>query len=217
MKMYFIRHGRQDSMLCNVDVALSKEGKRQAELVGERLKKHEVKAIFTSDMLRAVETGEIINTYINVPLKIYRDLRETEFGEMEGLTDEQLKEKYADFYKERDKFESDMHYPGGENGAECYMRMKSAVMEIIAECEEKKIDTVVIVSHAGAIRCFLTGILGIDMARRLQFVKTMENCSITEIDYDRNRDRFYIERINDYAHLEAEENLLRKYFKKTFL
>lgn len=34
MNIYLIRHGRQDSRLCNVDVDLSPEGYRQAALVG---------------------------------------------------------------------------------------------------------------------------------------------------------------------------------------
>lgn len=38
MKLYLIRHGRQCSKLCNVDVDLSEEGYRQASLLGERLR-----------------------------------------------------------------------------------------------------------------------------------------------------------------------------------
>ena len=35
MRIYLIRHGRQNSPLCNVNVPLSDAGKRQAELLGE--------------------------------------------------------------------------------------------------------------------------------------------------------------------------------------
>ncbi len=217
IKIYFLRHGRQDSLLCNVDVSLSREGRMQAELAGKRLKAFGIQAVYTSDMLRAIETGEEINKYINAPFKIYRNLREIEFGDLEGYTDEELHNRYADFYEERDKFEKDIPFPGGENGEQCFERMMSAVMDIIGECKAKGYERIAIVSHGGALRCFLAGILGMDMAKRLLFVKTMENCSITEIDYDDNRNRFYIERVNDYSHLEANEELLRKNFKKTFL
>lgn len=37
MNIYLIRHGRQNSKLCNVDVELSPEGREQADLVGKRL------------------------------------------------------------------------------------------------------------------------------------------------------------------------------------
>ena len=42
MKIYLIRHGRQCSKLCNVNVDLSQEGFRQAALVGERLVKKNI-------------------------------------------------------------------------------------------------------------------------------------------------------------------------------
>ena len=217
IKIYFLRHGRQDSLLCNVDVSLSREGRMQADLAGKRLKAFGIHAVYTSDMLRAIETGEEINKYINAPFKIYRNLREIEFGDLEGYTDEELHNRYADFYEERDKFEKDIPFPGGENGEQCFERMMSAVMDIIGECKAKGYERIAIVSHGGALRCFLAGILGMDMAKRLLFVKTMENCGITEIDYDDRRNRFYIERVNDYSHLEENEALLRKNFKKTFL
>ena len=44
MRIYLIRHGRQNSPLCNVNVPLSDAGKRQAELLGERLKKESIDA-----------------------------------------------------------------------------------------------------------------------------------------------------------------------------
>lgn len=217
IKIYFLRHGRQDSLLCNVDVSLSREGRMQAKLAGKRLKSFGIQALYTSDMLRAIETGDEINKFTNVPQKVYRNLREIEFGDLEGYTDEELHTKYAEFYAERDKFEEDIPFPGGENGQECFERMMSAIMDIIGECKANNHSVIAIVSHGGALRCFMAGILGMDMARRLQFVKTMENCSITEIDYDEKRNRFYIERVNDYNHLEEHKELLRENFKKTFL
>ena len=42
MRIYLIRHGRQNSPLCNVNVPLSDAGRRQAELLGERLKKESI-------------------------------------------------------------------------------------------------------------------------------------------------------------------------------
>ena len=45
MKLYLIRHGRQSSKLCNVDVDLSEAGFRQAALVGERLVPAKIDAV----------------------------------------------------------------------------------------------------------------------------------------------------------------------------
>ena len=59
MIIYLIRHGRQNSSDCNVNVPLSKEGQMQAELLGKRMKRYPVDALYTSDLIRAVETGQI--------------------------------------------------------------------------------------------------------------------------------------------------------------
>lgn len=48
MNIYLIRHGRQNSRLCNVDVELSKEGREQADLLGKRLEKYDIEAVYSS-------------------------------------------------------------------------------------------------------------------------------------------------------------------------
>ena len=45
MIIYLIRHGRQNSTDCNVNVPLSAEGIRQAELLGERMKNYKIDAL----------------------------------------------------------------------------------------------------------------------------------------------------------------------------
>ena len=80
MRILLIRHGRQNSPLCNVNVPLAEEGRRQAELLGERLKNENVDAIWSSDLIRAVETADIINQYLKVSREIRSDLKEISFG-----------------------------------------------------------------------------------------------------------------------------------------
>ena len=60
MKLYLIRHGRQNSRLCNVNVDLCEEGYRQAALLGERLFPKKIQAVYSSDLLRAVETAQAL-------------------------------------------------------------------------------------------------------------------------------------------------------------
>ena len=45
MNIYLIRHGRQNSKLCNVDVELSDEGREQAHSVGKRLAKSGIEVV----------------------------------------------------------------------------------------------------------------------------------------------------------------------------
>ena len=108
MRLYLIRHGRQCSRLCNVNVDLSEEGYRQAALVGERLFRQNIQAVYSSDLLRAVETAQAANLYWNVEHMVRPELREISFGDMEGLTDEEIARRFADFKAEQSRMEEDL-------------------------------------------------------------------------------------------------------------
>lgn len=217
MKIYLIRHGRQNSDLCNVDVPLCKEGIIQAELTADRLKKYDIDALYSSNLIRAVETAEIINRQLKVSHTIDERLKEIDFGGLTGLSGVEIIEQYGEFVKEREATTSDVAFPAGkdgiqgENGDMVYLRAKNAIDDII----KSEYNNVAIVTHGGLIRASLAGILGIDMAKKLMFAKDLENCSITQINYYESSRRFTVERINDYAHLENNEELLRKHFKRS--
>ena len=102
MKLYLIRHGRQCSQLCNVNVDLAEEGFRQAELLGKRLAGEKIEAVYSSHLLRAVQTAETANRFWNAEHIIKEELREISFGEMEGMCDEDIAVKFAAFKKEQE-------------------------------------------------------------------------------------------------------------------
>ncbi len=107
-----IRHGRQSSKLCNVDVDLSEAGCRQAALVGERLALKGIEAVYSSHLIRAVETAREANRYWNAKHIIRQELREISFGEMEGMADEEIAARFKDFKKEQERMAQDLPYPG---------------------------------------------------------------------------------------------------------
>ena len=205
MRILLIRHGRQNSPLCNVNVPLAEEGRRQAELLGERLKNENVDAIWSSDLIRAVETADIINQYLKVSREIRSDLKEISFGDMEGLSDEMIADKYEDFLRARSKMEKDMAYPGGESAADVVAR----ALPVIKEISEHDYDTVAVVTHGGVIRSLTAHFLGMDLAKVPLLGQRLENCSITELWTKKNNEHMILNRFNDASHLECCPELLR--------
>ena len=205
MKIYLIRHGRQSSKLCNVNVDLSEEGFRQAALVGERLFPEKIQAVYSSDLIRAVQTAQAANLYWNVEHMVRPDLREISFGDMEGMSGGEIAVKYRDFKLQMEKMEEDLPYPGGECAADVVHRALPVFEELVNSGYER----VAVVTHGGVIRSMAAYYLGLDLAKWRILGKSLENCSITEFSWEDSQKRFTLERFNDYAHLEKYPELLR--------
>lgn len=238
MILYLIRHGRQDSSACNVNVPLSEEGKRQAALLGERMNRFPVDALYCSDLMRAQETARI--AFAGRPdlleqLQVRSALQEMDFGSLTGHSDAQVKQFYADYYQrqmhsfrkrqkrrlqtsaEPDAFVGEffvpieeMAYPDGESGRQVMQRL----IPVVREWLESGKKQIAVVCHGGVIRVLLSAFFCGDFARRLQFGTSLENCSITRLHYDGEKQGFYLDTFNDAAHLEAHPELMRGVWKE---
>lgn len=205
MKLYLIRHGRQCSKLCNVNVDLCQEGILQAELLGKRLQGAGIERVYSSDLIRAVQTAGTANRFWKVEHEICPKLREISFGEMEGLSDEVIAERFAGFKKQQQEMKEDLAYPGGECAADVVKR----ALPVLKQIAESGCQTAAVVTHGGVIRSVVAYLIGIDLAKVRLFGSSLENCSITELVYHPQNQYFTLERFNDYAHLESEPGLLR--------
>lgn len=205
MNLYLIRHGRQSSRLCNVNVNLSEAGFRQARLAGERLALKRIDAVYSSDLIRAVETAQEANKLWNVPHFIRPELREISFGDMEGMTDEDIAVTFQKFKKEQARMEQDLPYPGGECAADVIKR----AMPVFEEIASAGFQNVAVVTHGGVIRTMVAAFLHMEPKDYRLLGNSLENCSITEVRWLEAAKRFTVERFNDYAHLEPYPELLR--------
>lgn len=205
MKIYLIRHGRQCSKLCNVNVDLAREGYKQAELVGKRLANAHIDMLYSSDYDRAVQTAQTANRYWNVDHKIFPELREIDFGQIQGLSDAEMVEKFADFKAKQQEMIYDLHYPGGE----CARDVVERVLPVLKLIARQPYEHVAVVTHGGVIRSLVAYLLGMDLAKVRLLGNSLENCGITELHYHPKQERFTVERFNDYAHLEPYPELLR--------
>lgn len=205
MRIFLIRHGRQCSKLCNVNVNLCEEGFLQAELLGKRLRNAGIERVYSSDLFRAVQTAETANRFWKVQHEICPELREISFGEMEGLSDDVIAERFAGFKKQQQAMKEDLPYPGGECAADVVKR----ALPVLKQIAESDCETAAVVTHGGVIRSLVAYLMEIDLAKVRLFGNNLENCSITELVYHPEQQRFTLERFNDHAHLESEPKLLR--------
>ncbi len=101
-RVILIRHGETDLNNTNksedrirgwIDVPLNEEGKQTAEKAREQLKGTKIDGIFSSDLVRARETGDIINKGHKVPIVSSAALRPWNLGKYQGkVTDDVIGE-----------------------------------------------------------------------------------------------------------------------------
>jgi broad specificity phosphatase PhoE len=126
-----------------------------AEQLAAALADLPIAAVYTSTLQRALDTARPIAALHALEPVELDDLREIDFGEVEGVV-------FDDFPAElqRGLLEAplEVRFPGGETYAELRERVTKALAGIVAAHPDA---TVAIVSHAGAIRAALATWLGI--------------------------------------------------------
>ncbi|MBQ8798301.1 MAG: histidine phosphatase family protein [Lachnospiraceae bacterium] len=209
MRLILIRHGRQSSPLCNVNVDLSEVGRKQAELLAEKLSGLKPDLIYTSALIRAKQTAEIL--FGKETSFIEREaLNEISFGDMTGGADSHNEVLFPEYFAAKKKKVANLRLPGGECPTEVFDRAVKVVKEAIASDAE----TVVFVTHGGVIRALVAGLLGLGAGQMLRIADGLEHTSVTELSYSKDAECFSLERLNDASHLEGKPELGRSAWAK---
>lgn len=163
-RLYLVRHGAtqltaEDRFSGESGVDLSDEGRWQAELLGERLRRENVHAIYASPLSRTVETAQIIAARCEVRIDTVDALREISHGRWEGLKRVEVEERYADEYAAWEEDPFTFAPEGGESGVAVLARALPAIREIVTRHPGER---VLVVSHKATIRLILSSLLGFD-------------------------------------------------------
>ena len=109
---------------------LTETGRRQSELLAARFRTSRVVAIFTSDMVRAVETASYIRQdHLDADYIEDSALREFNFGNVEGI--ENAADLLAPVQAQWNAGFFDVAYPGGESPTECRNRIIPALLRVL--------------------------------------------------------------------------------------
>ncbi|MEA2392371.1 MAG: 2,3-bisphosphoglycerate-dependent phosphoglycerate mutase [Solirubrobacteraceae bacterium] len=147
------RHGETDDnapptrVMGWIDTPLNARGREQALALADAVADAGLEAIWTSHLLRARETAEIVGAAVGVQPRVDERLAESRRGSWEGrlLTDIEREEPeaWAGWTRGGDAF----RFPGGESLAE-HQRRAVAVMDEVAAGPLPAL----VVAHGGTIR-----------------------------------------------------------------
>ena len=147
--LYFVRHGQTiwnvENKICGAtDIALTEEGHRQAEELGEEIRRQGIKAdeILYSPLIRAADTARHISEITGIPDRVEPRLKEQNFGKYESTP-----RNGKEFQEAKRQFISG--YEGGESMFRLAQRIYNLLDEIRDDKEEK---TYILVAHNGIAR-----------------------------------------------------------------
>lgn len=163
-RLYLVRHGAtrltaEDRFSGEIGVDLSDEGRWQCELLGERLRREPLAAVYCSPLSRTVETARIIGGRCGLEPRLVDGLREISHGHWEGLSRAEVETRYANEYASWQEDPFTFAPEGGESGVAVLARALPALREIVTRHPAQQ---VVVVSHKATIRILLSSLLGFD-------------------------------------------------------
>ena len=204
MRLLLTRHGQTDWNIAGryqgqSDIPLNQTGCLQAEGLAKRLSAEKIHAIYSSDLSRAKDTAmKIKDKQEQAPL-LHTDSRwrELSFGEWEGMNYKEMSAHSPDVFSKWMIDPQHISTPNGETLAQLAQRVKSAFEEIK---NNHKDDTVLVVSHSGALQALLATLLGIDLNRYWQF--KISQASLSELQVF--PDSVLLNSLNDTTHLQEK-------------
>lgn len=132
MSIYLLRHGFDTEEFKSgwSSVGLSDLGIDQIKTVGEYLKKSKLKIehIVSSDLERAIETTQIISSFLECDIKYNPELREFNPGILSGMKYEEIAQHFPEF--KVGKIDMNKNYPQGESPVQFYGRIRMCLQTL---------------------------------------------------------------------------------------
>lgn len=153
MRIFLARHGKDNERVRGgwSQEALVPEGVRQARWLAEHLRarqpKYGISHIITSDLPRTLQTAQIVQEAIGVPLDTSQAFREINNGVLAGMDNERALREYPGLFFRT--LAMDEAYPGGESPRAFYRRIEDAFYALADSLRGG--DNVLLVTHRGVI------------------------------------------------------------------
>lgn len=159
------RHGetewnRTEVFRGRIDVELNETGIKQAGLLAEYLGRVKIEAIYSSPLIRALKTAEMIAGYHRLEVKTAFGLIDLDFGKWQGLPHQEVKDKYGELYADWTSHPERVKIPDGEN----LDVVRERALGVVAQVSARHQGTVVMISHRVVNKVLICALLGLDNA-----------------------------------------------------
>ena len=182
VKLILVRHAltvdNQKSRLSgHIDSSISEEGKEQIDKITNYLKDFDIDKIYTTTSSRTKDTVKKLSELKSIEIIEKESLKEISFGDFEGLTFDEIKDKYPKEFQDMIEKGYEYKYPNGESLIYSYNRVCIELDNIISNNDDR---TILICSHGGTIRNIITYLISNSYKYHWNF--KIDNGSVTILE-----------------------------------
>ena len=156
-----VRHGKDDDTVRGgwSQQPLTDEGEVQAAELAVFVQKSGlgIQQVYSSDLLRAMQTAQIVADSFRLPIVPKPEFREVNNGNLAGIKNELAAEQYPGLYWNTLAWEQ--QYPGGESPKEFYERIRCA-WDVLQKDILERNENVMLVTHGGVMHVILSIVKG---------------------------------------------------------
>jgi len=199
-EIILVRHGEtawnvKEVFRGRIDVGLNDTGLKQAELLGKHLADIKIEAVYSSPLKRSLQTAEEIASHHALEVLIEEGLNDLDFGDWQGLTRTEVREKYEASYNDWLNRPEEVRMPGGESLGDVWDR----AMPVINKIVEEDSRTVVLASHRVIHKVLICALLGLDRSHFWNI--KLDTCGMTTFTYENGK--FILDEHNNTSFLES--------------
>lgn len=166
--LVIVRHGQSQWNLENrftgwIDIDLAPQGKEEARKAGEKLKGYKFDKAFTSALIRAQHTYDIIADIAGfnyLPLEKNEALNERMYGDLQGMNKDEMRAKFGAEQVHIWRRSYNVSPPNGESLKDTSDRVMPYFNKMI-EPELKAEKNVLIVAHGNSLRALVKHLEGL--------------------------------------------------------
>lgn len=194
---YILRHADKESgdfyniQLRHQDQPISQKGQLQAQKLVSFFSDKPISAIYISAYRRTGQTIEYVAQAHQLTPIMDERLNEIDNGPIEGLTDEEIREKYPQVWNGFHERSADFRFPEGETGAEAQKRIVDFLEE---KRQQHSSGDIIVVCHDGLSRLLMCYIMNIPVYKRWNF--QVDTCGIMGICYQPDFEAWKLIRFN---------------------
>lgn len=191
VRLLLVRHGetdwnQQSKYQGQIDIPLNENGKLQSEKLAEFLKDVSIDKTFSSSLLRAKQTAQIIlKHHQGVNLELNDGLKEIIHGLWQGKIEAEIEQEFPGELQRWKEIPENFQMPKGENLQQFWQRTIEVYQSILDTALTNKLNTVLIVAHGVTNQILLCHILGLPSQNFWNF--RQNNCCLNIIDYPKGK------------------------------